>query len=479
MADIFSKAASPTQLSSPPSGLSTLVHDPQPEALRDIQGWLQQSRDGNAPKHVGRRLVVPQLSPHPLPDLGIVRQAPLAVTVGRPQERAHHLAQALRLEPHDDGGGHRRVLDQPLLDLERVDVLAAPDDDVLEPARDATVAVGVEHGLVARLEPQHPVLVPHHHLGRLLRVVPVARLQLVPRDAELAAPAQRDRLAVAVHDLGVRVRHQRPHRRQPPRHHVVGEGVEARRARLRQPVAARELGHAQSRHHLLHQVSRHRRPGHDARAELQVAGLELRRFRQREERVEHGRHPVQRRAALLLHGPQCRSRIKDLGRVHHLAAVRDGGQHAQDEPEAVEEWWRAAQDVCRSEPHAVADVAGVVDEVAGFSNHQDATDPGNGEKDGYVLLAVAGHDAYPVAHADAHGQQRPGDQAALLIQLVVGPARPRPGDHDALLGPVLLALQVQQLAQRKVDQWRVDRPVEDRKPLPLGRGSLYACHWLC
>ena len=56
--------------------------------------------------------------------------------------------------------------------------------------------------------------------------------------------------------------------------------------------------------------------------------------------------------------------IEGLGGVDDFGAVGYAGKEAEDEAEAVEEGGWAAEDVGRGEAHAVADEAGVVDEVA-------------------------------------------------------------------------------------------------------------------
>lgn len=211
------------------------------------------------------------------------------------------------------------------------------------------------------MEPENAGLVADHDLGRLLRVVPVAGLQLVAGDAELAAGADGDDAALVVDDLGACVGHEGADGGQAPLDGVVGEGVEAGRRRLRQAVAAGELGHAEAADEQLHQVARHGRAGDDARA--QRLAVEARWRRQREQRVEHRRHPVHRRAPLVRDGPQHRLRVEDLPWVHDLGPVRDHRHQAEHEPEAVKQRWRAAQHVVGRQPHAVADEAGVVDDV--------------------------------------------------------------------------------------------------------------------
>jgi hypothetical protein len=46
------------------------------------------------------------------------------------------------------------VLHESVLDLERVDVFAAANDDIFEAAGDCAVAVGVDEGFVAGVQPQ-------------------------------------------------------------------------------------------------------------------------------------------------------------------------------------------------------------------------------------------------------------------------------------------------------------------------------------
>lgn len=482
------------------------------------------------------------------------------------------------------------------------------NNDILEPPRNRAVPPLVKDRLIPGMQPQHPALVAHHDLGRLLRVIPIPCLQLVPADAELAPCADGHDLALSVHNLGHGVRHEGPHGGEAHIDGVVGEGVEARRARLGQPVARRELGHAQPGHELLHQAARHGRARHDARPQ---PGQVPRRHQpprlgQRQQAVEHGGHAVQRGAPFLAQAAQRRGRVEHLGRVGDAGAVRERGQQAQHQAEAVEHGRRAAQGVVGPQAHAVADEAGVVDQVVvrqhgrlgqarrparelqvahqvgehlrlglvqpawcsppapgeevavggvagrrlapedddlrrlgpggelgeegplveaadlgggeedlafwgvcGWSgsgsgsesllqkgtsqnmtkekghtrevkpvlrlgrgvrvveDDEDGADAGGGEEDGGVLFAVAGHDADPVADADAHLQQGGRQQPAVVVELVVGPPRARPGDHDGLPRPVVQALQVEQLPECQVDQRRVRRPVQQRRPLRL------------
>ena len=84
-------------------------------------------------------------------------------------ERDADLAPALVGHADDRGVGDRRVLVQHGLDLGRVDVLAAGDDQLLQPAADPVVALVVALGDVAGQQPA----VAERGRGRLV-VAPVA-----------------------------------------------------------------------------------------------------------------------------------------------------------------------------------------------------------------------------------------------------------------------------------------------------------------
>src|SRR5439155_3383216 len=108
----------------------------------------------------------------------------------RPQyhERLGPLAPAFVGHPDDGGLQHGRVRHDGLFDLDRGDVLAARDDDVLGPVAQFDVTVGVHHTQVAGVEPAAPervrgrlgvVVVAEHHVvaahDDLAHGVPVGR----------------------------------------------------------------------------------------------------------------------------------------------------------------------------------------------------------------------------------------------------------------------------------------------------------------
>ena len=106
-----------------------------------------------------------------------------------------HLA-PLRVGPGDDRGfEHRRVRRERALDLDRRDVLAARDDDVLGAVPDLDVAVGMHHREVAGAEPA-----VGRGLARRVVVAVVAEHHVVAAQRDLAErrrrrPARRCRCA--------------------------------------------------------------------------------------------------------------------------------------------------------------------------------------------------------------------------------------------------------------------------------------------
>src|SRR3954447_5801116 len=104
---------------------------------------------------------------------------------------------------HDLDVGDVRVRHQELLDLARVDVLAAADDHVLDAPDDLQVALVVHLREVAGVHPARAV----DRVGGLLGLFPVSEHDAVAARAELARlAAGDDRAALGVHDLDLDVR---------------------------------------------------------------------------------------------------------------------------------------------------------------------------------------------------------------------------------------------------------------------------------
>ena len=91
---------------------------------------------------------------------------------------------------------------EELLDLAGIDVLAAADHHVLDPADDVAEALGVDDGEVAGVHPAGGV----DRLGGAQRVVPVAAHDRVAAGAQLAGEPARDDAAVLVDQLDLEMR---------------------------------------------------------------------------------------------------------------------------------------------------------------------------------------------------------------------------------------------------------------------------------
>lgn len=75
---------------------------------------------------------------------------------------------------------------------------------------------------------------------------------------------------------------------------------------------------------------------------------------------------MQGRALLIGNGMQHGLGIECLTGEDDLGAMGNNSQHTKNQAKTVEEWRGAAEDVKRREVHAIADEAGVVDQVAAW-----------------------------------------------------------------------------------------------------------------
>ncbi len=107
-----------------------------------------------------------------------------------------------------------RMLVEILLDLARIEVLAAADHHVLDAADDVAVALVVDGGEIAGVHPAAVV----QHLGGLLRFVPVAQHDAVAARAQFTGLAARHDLALEIDDLHLDVRMNAADRRHAPFH---------------------------------------------------------------------------------------------------------------------------------------------------------------------------------------------------------------------------------------------------------------------
>lgn len=270
------------------------------------------------PEDVLGREVGREVFRHPLPNLALRQPRPLPTclrrrriiqrlnAIVRRDERADHLPVAVVGHAHDAGLAHARVALQRDLDLERVDVLAAADDQVLDAAGDVHVPIHVHARLVAAVHPPGAARVRDHVLARARGLAVVPLHDEVAGGGQLAARAARQRAGAVerVHDLDGRVRQRA----------ADGAGAALRRvARRRHAAHGRRLRHAVADDELIqperlaepaHQRLRDGTAGRDALAQVREPGGwqgagEGRVREQLELRGEHGGHAVEPGGAVL------------------------------------------------------------------------------------------------------------------------------------------------------------------------------------
>src|SRR5262249_7483168 len=121
--------------------------------------------------------------------------------------RADLLAELVVGDPDHGRLGDRGMLVEDLLDLARVDVVAAADDHLLLAVHDEEVAVLVHPGQVTSPEPA-----VRDRLGRGLGLAPVALHHVVAADGDLADLADGERGAVGADHAHLDALHRRPDR---------------------------------------------------------------------------------------------------------------------------------------------------------------------------------------------------------------------------------------------------------------------------
>ena len=248
------------------------------------------------------------------------------------------------------------MLGEQILDLARIDVLAAADDHVLEPAGDLQIAVGAHHPEITGVQPAFGV----DRLACFLRHAEVLTHLAARADADLADLAERrDALAIGGRDLGFR---QRQRRADGLRDALL---VVAAAGHAHRPAG---LGLAEQHHHFLepelvldlaHQFRRDRGTADDD--DLQRGKIGAREALMREHRVQHRRHRHRHRHAMPLqrieHRLRRERREHDLGteigdaaeRHRHGAADMEHRQHV--EPDRA----RRHRDARAGQPRVVDD----------------------------------------------------------------------------------------------------------------------------
>ena len=218
---------------------------------------------------------------------------------------------------------------EELLHFLRINVLTAANDHVLQAADDLHVAFLIHDRELAAVEP--PRLIDGFR-GALC-IAPVAPHDGVAPAAQLPLRAQGNHPALFIDDLyllmgtaltngGDALFEGRINRR-----HVI------HRARLRLPIANDDFPHVHIVVRPLHDLHRAQRAGHDPRT--QGTQIEGRKPGCLQHAHKHGRHTVERRAALVFYHPKDGLRLKGVARQHRGGAMGEHAEHAHDHAKAV------------------------------------------------------------------------------------------------------------------------------------------------
>src|SRR6266566_2899568 len=176
---------------------------------------------------------------------------------------------------------------QILFDFARIDVFAAADDHILDPANDAAISIVVVGRQVSRMHPTGRIDgFPSSDL-----VVPIAEHDRVSPGAQLSGFAARHDTTVAVDYLDFKVRLYPPDRRDAQLQRIVAAALEAHRAGFGHPISDGYFAHVHCRCDFLHDLDRARSPGHDSapkRTEIEAGELRVVQLSN-----EHGGYPVE------------------------------------------------------------------------------------------------------------------------------------------------------------------------------------------
>eukprot|EP00162_Nutomonas_longa_P006844 comp17313_c0_seq1/m.29040 comp17313_c0_seq1/g.29040 ORF comp17313_c0_seq1/g.29040 comp17313_c0_seq1/m.29040 type:complete len:424 (+) comp17313_c0_seq1:223-1494(+) len=254
---------------------------------------------------------------------------------------------------------HEIILEDMLLNLARIQLLAAAAHHVLEPPDNVAVSILVQCRKIARV---HPAIAVNALVGLAL-VAPVALHHTVAASEQLARNTARHNVALAVHNLHLNMRMNAPHGRRAQHRIVVNTALERHGRRLRHPVSNRHLLHVQIRNQTIHHHNRTRRASYNTRAQTRQLVAQLRECRMRENAQEHRRNPIQRRALVLGHRFQGLAGIKALGRIHHTCPVAQRSNIAHHHPKAVVQRHRQTHHIVLSQLDPFANKEAIVHNI--------------------------------------------------------------------------------------------------------------------
>lgn len=214
----------------------------------------------------------------------------------------------------------------------------------------------------------HPDLaarVGEHGFAGSRLVAPVALHQVVAADGQLAAGVEGQDFGRVgrVDDFGFDVWQRPADGVDTLVQGVVRRGHGGHRARLRHAVADGQLGEVEGAVQLAHELGGDAGAGGDAGSEvLEAGGGDGAVFQQLELGLEHGGDAVESGASLFLQAEERGMRVEGFGGEDDGGPVRDRCHVGEDRAEAVEERWRAADDVTLGEEEAVADAVAIVED---------------------------------------------------------------------------------------------------------------------
>ncbi len=252
---------------------------------------------------------------------------------------------------------YRRVGEEELFQLARINVLAAANDHVLVAPGNAHVALLVHARQVAGVHPARRV----DGFGGGRRVAPIAEHHAVATGAQFADLPARHHAAVLVDDLALQLRLGAAHGGHPQFQLVIRAGLQRHRAGLGHAVGDLYFAHVQFADDVAHHLDRAGGASHDPGA--QARQVEFPALRLVQQGNEHGRHAVQHGGALSGNALQGQQRIEGIVGVDHGGAVGHAAQVAHDHAEAVVQRHRNHHAVLLGEPQAFADHIAVVEDV--------------------------------------------------------------------------------------------------------------------
>ena len=199
--------------------------------------------------------------------------------------------------------------------------------------------------------------------GGLLLIIPIAQHDAVSTGAEFACHAALHGLPRGrIDDLDFHVRVHLPDRSHPLVDRRVQPGLRGHRAGFGHAIGDLHTVQVHAPDGRVHDFHRARGARHDAGA--QTVQFEAFEFRVFELGNEHGRHAMQRRGTLILHGLQHGSRIKRIAGQNHGRAVADAGQVAHHHAETVVQGHGDDQPVLVGKAHQLSHEMAIVQNVA-------------------------------------------------------------------------------------------------------------------